>query len=89
MPPPTDLITAKRASAILCCHLGTVHRYRRQGKLRGWRRGAGHWLFSEDEVRALLEPARTNQASPLPSRARLDREHAESLERLRRKGMRV
>lgn len=53
---PTDLITPKAAAKIVKSHVATIHRWLRQGKLKGYRLAGFRFLISEAEVRACLSP---------------------------------
>jgi excisionase family DNA binding protein len=82
---PDDLIKPRRAAEILCVRLATIYRYRDQGKLRAWKRGA-YYLFSEAEVRAMIQPVGPGPCSkPDPARASIA--HMQAMEKLRKAGM--
>jgi hypothetical protein len=86
---PEDLVSARRAAGILGCTPSTVGRYRDRGLLCAWRRAGSYWMYSEAEVRSLLEPARTDQRLLPPSRAEIDRRVGQAMAELREMGLDV
>lgn len=86
---PEDLIPGGRAAAILGCSPATVGSYRRAGLLRAWLRAGSQWVYSERDVRALLEPYRPAGEAPPPTRAELERRERDALAELRAAGVRV
>lgn len=86
METPHDLIGTPEAVRILRCHPSTLHRWRAEGRVRAWKRG-DRYLYSELEVRALLEPVAP--AVPPPGKAELRRGHEAALAELRAAGLKV
>lgn len=84
---PEDLISLRRAGAILGRCAETVWRYVARGKLRGWRVAGGHWRVSEAEARALLIPRIPDL--PPPAARVTSRQRERELAALRRAGVRV
>lgn len=89
---PDDLIPARRAAKILGCVPQTIDNYRQQGLLRCWVRAGRQYLYSERDVRAMLEPYRPGGADvPAPplTRAEAERQVAGALDELRDAGVAV
>ena len=68
-PVPDDLIPAPRAAQLLQLHLGNLHRWRIQGRLRAWLRGR-QWFFSRAELLAQFQEQRPYQPSGPTARER-------------------
>ena len=65
---PSDLVDTKKAAELLQLdNVKTLYRWRRDGKVRGYRRGpypGGRWFYSRRELERLFVPS--GSAVPLP-----------------------
>ena len=48
------MYTTREAADLLCCNIKTLRDYIGAGKLRAVRRGSGHYLIHENDLRAFL-----------------------------------
>lgn len=74
----SNLISAREASELLRAHLSTVHRWIRQGTLKGYRRG-GRYFVCRDSVQAFVVPVVGQDCPPT-------RGHEQAMGRLARAG---
>lgn len=82
---PDDLIPAPKAAKLLQLHLGNLHRWRMQGRLRAWLRGR-QWFFSRAELLAQFQEQRPYQPSgPMARERRAEQQWVE--ETLRKHGL--
>lgn len=84
---PDDLITPREAARLVRAHLSTVHRWIQHGQLPGYRRGRHRYLVSRADVEGLLN--RVQPVGVVATTAQEEREYQETMERLRRKGLKV
>jgi hypothetical protein len=89
--PPTpdldldNLVDSKEAAKILKLgHLKVLHRWRANGKVRGFRR-QGRWFYSRTELLRMFVPSQPAASMP-PTQAERERRAAEATESLRAKG---
>ncbi len=66
---PDDLLDVTHAAKQARCHVATIHRWVRKGKLRGWKR-CGRWFVSEAELYGLFTPRADNRPAHVVTTAR-------------------
>ncbi len=62
-----DYLEAGEVAALFRTTVGTVYRWRHEGRLPGIKPG-GRWLFAAGDVAALRVPRRAPVAAPTPAR---------------------
>jgi hypothetical protein len=66
---PDDLVDVTHAAKQAHCHVGTIHRWIRKGRLRGWKR-CGRWFCSQAELLGLFTPQKDARPARLIPTAR-------------------